>query len=127
MRLTITGFNYEGLMFRGIYSETDEVNLKITLEGNEDDICSFVLEEFSYGQYNENPIVTVEDLVNGYKNQDIPNADGCGGVTSITDENGNRLFTDEWMEVEENCLDLGVVKVPTDVSLNQIVADKIEE
>lgn len=133
MKVTISGFNYEGALFRGIPSDTDQRMLTITLESNnERDLCGWILDEFSYGDDDE--IATLKELAEGYNNGDVINMDGCGGVFEMIVK-GEKLFDDnvegewDWREQiteEDPLMELGTVNIDKDTrSLNSIVRENI--
>ena len=127
MKATICGWNYEGANFRGYFSETDERLLMISIEGNEQDVIDFILNEFSYGNYvdEDDYISSFKDLIKGYAEGMIPNGDGCGGVISIIDDNGEIwTFIDNVDLMAEDPIQLGEVNVPSSKTLNELVAEK---
>lgn len=129
MKVTITGWNYEGARFRGIASNSDEVMHNITLVGEDEKLlCDWILESYSYGPIGD--VQTLHDLVKGYDSCEISNADGCGGVAQIivgdeimyqVEEFLEEVFTAKPLEMGEH-----VVHATVDLdTLNKMIREAI--
>lgn len=108
MVVTIWGTTYEGAHFRGFASDTDDLPVMISLTGTEQNICRYILENFSYCTDEK---FSVAKLVDEYKNGNIPQWDGCGGVVRIVVD-GKQVFRERdtpGLNVRTKWRDLGTV------------------
>lgn len=105
MELLVRCSNYEGAHFRGIKSDTDETLCILPIKGEETKICTFLLNNCSYGQNSDKPINTINDLCVLLKHDSIPVFDGCGAILVI-EQDGKALvdIRDEYDFTEPSSL-----------------------
>lgn len=123
-KLVVHGVNYEGAHFRGIESNTDDILVKLTVEGEEQQVVDYLLHNFSYGP--DESITTVQQLVDGLKGNNVPIFDGCGGLLKIetTDFDTPTVLldlTDEFIDPAP------AGEPPTPLELGLINVDKVDD
>lgn len=130
-KIVVHGVNYEGAHFRGIASDTDDKQVLLTVEGEEQQVVNYLLSNFSYGP--DESVATVADLVVGLANNNIPIFDGCGGILKISTADVNPTvlldISADWVHMsdQEDIDAPDHEEPPTPLDLGLINVDELDE